>query len=386
MPPMMDDVLLMSDSPKELQKLLNATNKIANKYHIEFGDAKSKIMIIGKKANDDSMWKIGDKVMQTTENYKYLGETINRKRSMKNQLKETRRKVEGALQTILTVSGDPNLNGIQMETIWKLMEACIKPIATYGSELWDLNKEELAIANRTINSVLKRILMVPTSTPAETLYMETGLEDLTTIMNTKRIGMYYRLNNTANNLIKLVTESNEPTSWKNKTKETISKLKIDPDRIMENQSKLQQKIKTKEQTRKDQVKRIQEISAKKSKVRHLIQGIRERSPCQRPPYMNKLDRYKVSIIFKARTRMLDVKNNFRGKYNNLRCRGCGTEDETQEHILNECNKIHNDQQTKVTNDCIFDENPNRLKRVAFKIDNIMKKLLQSEANNQFATR
>ena len=40
----MDDVALISNDPKDLQKMLNITNAVANRYHIEFGSAKSKIL------------------------------------------------------------------------------------------------------------------------------------------------------------------------------------------------------------------------------------------------------------------------------------------------------------------------------------------------------
>ena len=62
--------------------------------------------------------------------------------------------------------------------------------------------------------------------------------------------------------------------------------------------------------------------------------------------MNKLKREQISNIFKARTRMLDIKN-FRSKYTDMKCRGCGQQDETQEHILETCTKIHMDNDHKV---------------------------------------
>ena len=34
----MDDVMLISSDPKELQRMLNITDDIANRYHIEFGE------------------------------------------------------------------------------------------------------------------------------------------------------------------------------------------------------------------------------------------------------------------------------------------------------------------------------------------------------------
>ncbi len=98
--------------------------------------------------------------------------------------------------------------------------------------------------------------------------------------------------------------------------------------------------------------------------------------------MNKLNRHQVSTIFKARTRMIDVKNNFRGKYPDNKCRGCKNEDETQEHVLQECVGIHNNNNdNKVTNQDIFNEDTNELIRTAQKINITMTKLSQSGALN-----
>ena len=82
--------------------------------------------------------------------------------------------------------------------------------------------------------------------------------------------------------------------------------------------------------------------------------------------MEKLNIYQISTILKARTRMLDVKNNFRGKYNDHICRGCGTTEETQEHVLSKCTGIHNNQESKVQLQEIFDENTEKLKGKAEK--------------------
>ena len=70
-------------------------------------------------------------------------------------------------------------------------------------------------------------------------------------------------------------------------------------------------------------------------IKALLTNIKDRKIGNRPLYMEKLNRYQVSTIFKAITRMLDIKHNFRGKYSDNICRGCGTTEETQEHVLNE---------------------------------------------------
>ena len=95
---------------------------------------------------------------------------------------------------------------------------------------------------------------------------------------------------------------------------------------------------------------------------------------ERPKYMNELARQEASIIFKARTRMLDVKNNFRGKYKDTKCQKCPENIETQEHVLETCHGIHTDPSTKITTNEIFENDTKKLKTTSTKITNILKEI------------
>ena len=53
------------------------------------------------------------------------------------------------------------------------------------------------------------------------------------------------------------------------------------------------------------------------------------------PNSEKIRKEEAQLIFKLRSRMTNVKTNFKGKFDNLECRACEIEDETQKHIL-EC--------------------------------------------------
>ena len=54
--------------------------------------------------------------------------------------------------------------------------------------------------------------------------------------------------------------------------------------------------------------RIEKESKNKSKVQHLLEGIKNRESQERANYMKKLTRPQASTIVKARSRMLPVKN------------------------------------------------------------------------------
>ena len=109
----------------------------------------------------------------------------------------------------------------------------------------------------------------------------------------------------------------------------------------------------------------------KSKIQHLLQTNRQWNVEKTEPYLNQLTRNESSILFQARTRMLKIKNNYRQAYNNLICRLCKNEDETQIHILEKCQYIHTTQKLVTTQQEYFSENTNNLKKVASKLKTIM---------------
>ena len=190
----MDDVVLISSNPKELQKMLDITSDIAGRYHIEFGKEKSKAMKIGGNKDTPEL-KLGDMILEYTDKYKYLGEMLNNKTNMTDHIKSVKGKVEAAYQTILAIAGNNSFKGIELRVIWELVECCITAIITYGAETWKTKKKEMDNINRIMDNIIKRILMVPQSTLREALYIETGLLDPETIAMKNRIMLQHRLSN-----------------------------------------------------------------------------------------------------------------------------------------------------------------------------------------------
>ena len=76
-----------------------------------------------------------------------------------------------------------------------------------------------------------------------------------------------------------------------------------------------------------------ENAAGKTKVEHTINRYIGH---EKNNYTNVLDRKTASTIFKTRTRMIDVKANYKNKYKDQICRLCKKENETQQHVLTEC--------------------------------------------------
>ena len=359
----MDDVVLVATEELEMQELLNITDRISKRYHIEFGRAKSQALKIGRSKNKPKL-HLGDMPIDNTNKYKYLGEVINSKLNLDDHISQMKGKVEAAYQTVLAITEDRHFKHIKMKAVWKLVNTCILPIITYGSETWEMNKKETAQVNAILDSILKRILRVPPSTPREALYVETGLLDIKTIVDRKRIGQAIRLQRNRSKLVETMLTNETPGGWAEYTKEILAKYQIEPEVITGRKVSVNRKITNKVHILFKEY--IEQSGITKSKVQHLLAGKIKWQVGTGAKYMYEMTRDNAETIFKARTRMLKVKNNYRGAFNDVTCRICNNDPETQQHILEECPGIHTSTENKVTPEDLFSEDIHQLEETCKK--------------------
>ena len=301
--------------------MLDTTDETANRYHVEFGEPKSKILKIGKTTNPKE-FSLGELVLKYTEKYKYLGETFNTKGNLSDHIAEIKGKAEAAYQTLLSIAGNKYFHNIEMKIIWKMIETCIIPIITYGGETRCPTKKENKEINNILDNIIKRILMVPRTTPREVLYIETGLMDIEHICSKNRINMEKRISMNPDSITYKTMENGAKHGWKYETEKTKQQHNILPEDMQGSLDQTKRVINTKVQSQ--FAKQIEVSGRDKSKVQHLInQGRNEEWKPRKPSqYMMTMTRKQVSIIFKAKTRMLNVKNNFQNNNSDMMCRAC----------------------------------------------------------------
>ena len=73
--------------------------------------------ISNKRIIQEHRFKLGNMVLDQTESYKYLGEIINTKNNLENQIKEIRAKTEAAFQTILILAENEEFRNIEIGCI-----------------------------------------------------------------------------------------------------------------------------------------------------------------------------------------------------------------------------------------------------------------------------
>ena len=75
--------------------------------------------------------KLGSKTIDETNKFTYLGDIMNDKCNMNDQIKSIKQKTEGAYQTLIVVAEEREFKNIKMSAIWAQVNACIEPIITY---------------------------------------------------------------------------------------------------------------------------------------------------------------------------------------------------------------------------------------------------------------
>ena len=179
--------------------------------------------------------------------------------------------------------------------------------------------------------------MTPDSTPREALYIETGLLDIETIAASKRLNMKARLNREKSEMMTKVLD-NPKCLWEEHTTSKMREYGIQGENLVGTKYQTKNYVK---RVIKDQFKtNINQASQGKSKMMYFLEGKNEWQTFRRAEYMNMLTRKQASIIFKARTRMLKCKGNYKNGYPTLTCRMCKQAEETQTHVLEECPELH----------------------------------------------
>ena len=366
----MDDVVLAETNEKRAQEQLNITNHVSQKFHVEYGMAKTKYLRLGKSKKPITL-TLGDKTLEETDKYTYLGEINNKSMNMSNQIDNIEGKVEAAYQTLLAVAEDREFKEIKMQAIWKLVQTCITPIITYASETWHLTKQENKKLNQCLDKIIRRILMTPDATPREAIYIETGLLDVNTVADSKRLNMKARLNRNKSELMSKILE-NPTCMWQKDTQTVMERNNIQPEDLMG--SKYHTKNVISKAVELNFKATIEKTAEGKSKMQYFMESKENWAPGKIAKYMSELTRKQASTIFKARSRMLKIKGNYKNGYTDLKCRMCKNELETQTHILEECPKIHPDDSTKVPKCLLFTENTGTLREVSIKINQTMEKI------------
>ena len=189
----------------------------------------------------------------------------------------------------------------------------------------------------------RKILRAPWSTPKELLFLELGCMPLRDIIRKRRISfLQYILKQDSQSMIYKFLETQmknrKAKDWITQVLKDIQDLNLDISlENMKEMTKAKFKIILNKAVKSKALEELNKIKQKHSKGKELKYSYLEMQKYLRPSQINIT--YEDAItIFRIRSRMTDVKVNFKGKCENLACQICKQENESQHHILI-CEKI-----------------------------------------------
>ena len=336
---------------------------------IHIGKSKCKAAYVVNKCN-----------ITKCDNYKYLGDSVSdgfdclyRKRYEKSQ---------GYAISCQAMCTEISL-GFQIYSTAKLLhEAVFLNGTMVNMETWpNFINSRIRMFERAEQSLFRKILNAHSKTPIECFYLELGIIPFRFQLMKRRV-MYYQMVMMRNNdeITKAVVMRQKQTRIKGdffmQVLNDMNILNISESDIMDN-SKEALKDKVKKQIRYAAYDFLMDTAHKHTKVRsEMYEDLDGMVYLEDERFTPDLS----NLLFKLRTRMFNVRNNFRNQYEtNLLCPLCRVKEDSQEHLL-ECRMILN----KVNcGDCryedIFSDDADTLLNIA-KVLQMVIKVREEEEN------
>ena len=299
---------------------------------------KCELLKINSKCNGENLTVNNEKI-KLVNVAKYLGDSFNSKGSYADLCKERVDRARGSTHELLALCREVTFGTQQIETMLILYQSIFLPRLIYNCESWSNLKTKDYQALQSVQlSYLRSVMEVPGSTPIAALFLELSVLPIKFEIEQRQLFFLKRIldkdpddpvhavykeqlnynfeENWANYIFQLRHTYNLPLNDENIKKMTLS----------------QWKSVVKSAIRQDAFMQLTIQCANNRKTSHL-----KYESFVRASYLKKLDPNIARVIFKARTRMFDIKVNYKRKYKfNVDCPFCKYYDETFDHIF-KCN-------------------------------------------------
>ena len=343
----------------------------SKKLESQVGDGKCQWMHVGKEECPNSYYTANKKELSQCYIYKYLGDNVSDGwEPLYNKRVE---KCKGYAATCLAMCTEMSL-GFQMFTIIKMLHQAIFLNGTLTNmETWPMcNDNRITQFERVEQGMFRSILSAHSKTPIESLYFELGVIPFRFKLMARRI-LYYRtiLNRKDDELTKMVISVQEDIGTQggffHQVQNDMEALDITKQQLI-TKSKLCLEDLVNKKVKEAAYAYLQNIARKHSKARHDI--YKDLQGCG---YFGdvRFSSEDTKLLFKFRTRMFAVRNNFRNKYACVLCPLCATTEDSQQHLF-ECEVMRIYHETQITYDDIFCDDNNTLLKAAREL----KKLVQ----------
>ena len=288
---------------------------------------------------------VGEYTIDECETEKYLGDHISSRGTNEKNIEERKKKAIGIVSQLTSKLESTVYGPYHFEVSLILRQSHLLSSILTNSEAWyGLKISDIEQLEQVDKSYLRRVLEVGISCPKEMLYLETGSTPIRFILKFRRLMfLHYILNEEPESLIHQCFDAQKDKPCRNDWVLTVQEdreeleimLEFDEIKTLTN---FQFKSFLKKTIEEKALSFLNNVKAKHSKVLHI-----EHRHLRIQEYLepkNITSSHLAKFLFQARTRMLDLKMNFKRMYKSeeLSCPLECKELDTQQHLLN-CQKI-----------------------------------------------
>lgn len=128
-----DDIVLLAESPKDLEKMLNDLSRASIRVGLKMNSEKTKVM--GTTNKPEEQVRVGGQIVERVEEYVYLGQIIRLGRD--SYAREIERRVQLAWAAFGKLR-DVFASKIPQSLKTRVFNQCVLPVMTYACETWPL--------------------------------------------------------------------------------------------------------------------------------------------------------------------------------------------------------------------------------------------------------
>ena len=184
-----DDMVLFSNSPDELQTLLNRLHSYSSHWGLKVNTAKTKVCVFQKRRqNIVQVWKYNNEELEVVDSFCYLGLKLHYNGNLEMTTKTLSDQAARAANNLLALFKRLSFD---VKTKLALFDSLVTPIILYGAEVWGIY--DIKSIDRIHIKFCKTILGVRQQTPNSAVYGELGRYPLSVICKERAFKFWIRI-------------------------------------------------------------------------------------------------------------------------------------------------------------------------------------------------
>ena len=336
-----DDIMFPTSTKEGVERAVGNFKSMEElkKFTFSTDPSKSAILEIGnkrKRQKDSITTKVKKGELAMLKEYKYLGEWFEAKGTREYNMEKRNKKVQYLLKEIKKYGDEGKVGTLALEVRVKIYETVVIPTLFANIETWSYIKEkEYTELESMQGKILKGIFEMPQCTPYWGMIAETRVWPARCRIEYKKLMLFQNIiQSEEKRLVKEIIEDQirNPYGkcWAYGIKDICKKYELEIEEIRKwNKKTLKKEIK---QRIYKYIEKMVEEKRKDMKKLRFVNGEMKND------YIKNLRIKDTSIIMKARLNMLELKANFRGKYEDVVCDLCLEGEDNTEHLF-ECKKL-----------------------------------------------